>query len=472
MLAMQPDGLYYRGDDEDAVTPETPLSDAATAIVMNSAYEPSTSTNGVLAHHVVGDHLLEDMHMGVHLDGRLVGSLVGSLQSLGPGPPLGAMGPSMSSLQRHAGGKRVLFVSGGGGDPQGHPAHRHHHDMDSGEEADDGWGPSPGNAHHQWSTPLVAATSRPQAPRVRPDSSMDSSRTQRGESVSADWTATHHNFHVGIYGWRKRCLYLLILALLVMVIVNLALTLWVLKVMEFSSEGMGQLRVVRDGLQLNGQAMVMDALIASNIRSRRGQPITIESSRNFTLNVRDEAGAVASQMYLDKNRLECATGGFRVEDSRGRTLFSADKKEVVVGASLLRVTGQGGAVFNSSVQTPAVRADSGSDLRLESPTRRLSVHAPMGVAIESRAGDISASCLTDLKLQSVAGSIRLDAARVMLPGMRMSVAEAGRGQAPKGRQEGRRRDEIYQLCMCGNGKLFLSAAEGLCAADDDSSVCR
>jgi hypothetical protein len=46
---------------------------------------------------------------------------------------------------------------------------------------------------------------------------------------------TTYNFKVGIYGWRKRCLYLLILGLLVMVIVNLALTLWVLKVMEFSS---------------------------------------------------------------------------------------------------------------------------------------------------------------------------------------------------------------------------------------------
>ena len=44
-----------------------------------------------------------------------------------------------------------------------------------------------------------------------------------------------YNFKIGIYGWRKRCLYLLILGLLVMVIVNLALTLWVLKVMEFSS---------------------------------------------------------------------------------------------------------------------------------------------------------------------------------------------------------------------------------------------
>lgn len=44
-----------------------------------------------------------------------------------------------------------------------------------------------------------------------------------------------YNFRIGIYGWRKKCLYILILVLLVMVIVNLALTLWVLKVMEFSS---------------------------------------------------------------------------------------------------------------------------------------------------------------------------------------------------------------------------------------------
>lgn len=50
-----------------------------------------------------------------------------------------------------------------------------------------------------------------------------------------DGFRARYNFRIGIYGWRKRCLYILILVLLVMVIVNLALTLWVLKVMEFSS---------------------------------------------------------------------------------------------------------------------------------------------------------------------------------------------------------------------------------------------
>lgn len=38
-----------------------------------------------------------------------------------------------------------------------------------------------------------------------------------------------------IYGWRKQCLYVIIFLLMVLITVNLALTLWILKVMEISS---------------------------------------------------------------------------------------------------------------------------------------------------------------------------------------------------------------------------------------------
>lgn len=58
----------------------------------------------------------------------------------------------------------------------------------------------------------------------------------RGQSrTDPDTLDPKYNFRIGIYGWRKKCLYILILVLLIMVVVNLALTLWVLKVMEFSS---------------------------------------------------------------------------------------------------------------------------------------------------------------------------------------------------------------------------------------------
>lgn len=55
------------------------------------------------------------------------------------------------------------------------------------------------------------------------------------ESSTTEPVENKYNFKIGIYGWRKRCLYALMLGLLIVVIVNLALTLWVLKVMEFSS---------------------------------------------------------------------------------------------------------------------------------------------------------------------------------------------------------------------------------------------
>lgn len=38
---------------------------------------------------------------------------------------------------------------------------------------------------------------------------------------------------------------------------------------------MGQLKVVAGGLQLSGQALVLDMLRASTIRSRHGQPISL-----------------------------------------------------------------------------------------------------------------------------------------------------------------------------------------------------
>lgn len=45
-------------------------------------------------------------------------------------------------------------------------------------------------------------------------------------------------------------------------------------------DGMGQLKVVPGGLQLTGQAWVVDQLRASNIRSRFGQPISLGKSIN------------------------------------------------------------------------------------------------------------------------------------------------------------------------------------------------
>ena len=41
-------------------------------------------------------------------------------------------------------------------------------------------------------------------------------------------------YKIGIYGWRKRCIYFLILLIMVVTIVNLSLVIWVMRVMDFN----------------------------------------------------------------------------------------------------------------------------------------------------------------------------------------------------------------------------------------------
>jgi hypothetical protein len=63
---------------------------------------------------------------------------------------------------------------------------------------------------------------------------------------------------------------------------------------------MGPLKVIPGGIQLRGESMVLDNLIASRIRSRKGQPIHIESSRNISLLARGSDGRVLNKIFLGK----------------------------------------------------------------------------------------------------------------------------------------------------------------------------
>lgn len=310
-----------------------------------------------------------------------------------------------------------------------------------------------------------------------------SSRTASSvlEERASGTTQCKSGFRLGVYGWRKKCLYSLVLTLMVIVILNLALTVWLLKVMGFSSEGIGSLKVVPGGIELRGQAAVLDALVASSLRSRRGKNLVLESWSNFTASARSHDGRLLARLTVGEDRVDCVSRGFRITDPQGGVLFSADREQVIVGAEMLRVTGDGGAVFQGSVQTPLVRGESGRGLKLESATRSLKINAPQRVAIESWANEISASCLTDLKLQSVHGAIQLDAKSVYVKGLKTAIPVQGHSSREQQQQQqqhsgrsssahqGQKETTIYQLCVCASGKLFLARPDGSCQAD--KSIC-
>lgn len=292
-----------------------------------------------------------------------------------------------------------------------------------------------------------------------------------------DSSPSCNGFRLGVYGWRKRCLYSLVVGLMIIVILNLALTLWLLKVMEFSFEGIGSLKVVPGGIELRGQAAILDALIASSVRSRRGRNLVLESWGNFTASARSEDGRVLARFTLNEDKVDCVTRGFRITDPRGGLLFSADRERVIIGAETLRVTGVGGAIFKGSVQTPLVSAESGHNLRLESATRSLKIDAPQRVVLESFGGEISVTCLLDMQLQSVEGAIRFESKSVFLKGLKTAVPiqtytsreQQQQYSSRSSSHQSQRESTIYQLCACASGKLFLASPEGICQAD--KAVC-
>ncbi|EDL33797.1 sarcoglycan, delta (dystrophin-associated glycoprotein), isoform CRA_c [Mus musculus] len=235
-----------------------------------------------------------------------------------------------------------------------------------------------------------------------------------------------HIYKVGIYGWRKRCLYFFVLLLMILILVNLAMTIWILKVMNFTI----------------------------------GNALYFKSARNVTVNILNDQTKVLTQLVTGPKAVEAYGKRFEVKTVSGKLLFSADDSEVVVGAERLRVLGAEGTVFPKSIETPNVRADPFKELRLESPTRSLVMEAPKGVEINAEAGNMEAICRSELRLESKDGEIKLDAAKIKLPRLpRGSYTPTGT------------RQKVFEVCVCANGRLFLSQAGTGSTCQINTSVC-
>ncbi|XP_037381876.2 zeta-sarcoglycan isoform X3 [Talpa occidentalis] len=238
-------------------------------------------------------------------------------------------------------------------------------------------------------------------------------------------------YPVGIYGWRKRCLYFFVLLLLVTMIVNLAMTIWILKVMNFTVDS----------------------------------PLVLQSDRNVTVNARNHMGQLTGQLTVGADAVEAQCKRFEVRASEdGRVLFSADEDEITIGAEKLKVTGTEGAVFGHSVETPHIRAEPSQDLRLESPTRSLIMEAPRGVQVSAAAGDFKATCRKELHLQSTEGEIFLNADTIRLGNLPTGSFSSSSGSSSS-------RQTVYELCVCPNGKLYLSPAGVGSTCQSSSNIC-
>uniref|UniRef100_A0A8C6U6K0 Gamma-sarcoglycan n=1 Tax=Neogobius melanostomus TaxID=47308 RepID=A0A8C6U6K0_9GOBI len=259
-----------------------------------------------------------------------------------------------------------------------------------------------------------------------------------------------HVHKIGIYGWRKRCLYLFVLLLIVILVVNFALTIWILRVMWFNTDGMGLLQVNSEGVKLDeGESEFLFPVYADEIHSREDSSLVAHSTEGVSLNARNENGDVTGRTSVGKKHSPAQTT--RVVKYTVRAGRQKKMSSVVIWSIEMYFLpfplGPEGALFQHSVQVPLLKAEPLKDLRLEAPTRSLSMDAPKGVHLKAQAGNIEAASNMDVLLESTLGLLVLDAETVRMP--RLPLSSGG----VSGNAQG-----LFEVCVCPSGKLFLSKA--------------
>ncbi|XP_041668079.1 gamma-sarcoglycan [Cheilinus undulatus] len=280
------------------------------------------------------------------------------------------------------------------------------------------------------------------------------------QGSSAPGPVPDHVHKIGIYGWRKRCLYLFVLLLLIILVVNFALTIWIFRVMWFNTEGMGHLQVHQHGVELEkGESEFLFPFYAAEIHSREDSALLANSSENVFLNARNENGDVTGRMSVGMKEAQGHAQSLLIHSNNDNMLFTANGDQTLIGPDKLRVTGPEGALFQNSVEVPQLKSEPLKDLRLESPTRSLSLDAPKGVHVKALAGNIEVASNMDVFLQSSKGLLVLDAETVRMPSLPLS--EGG----VSGNAQG-----IFEVCVCPSGKLFLSKA-GVTSTCSENQEC-
>ncbi|ESO98128.1 hypothetical protein LOTGIDRAFT_205347 [Lottia gigantea] len=260
---------------------------------------------------------------------------------------------------------------------------------------------------------------------------------------------------IGIYGWRKRCLYAFILFLMIVVIMNLALTIWILRVFDFSVEGIGRLRMTQKGIRMDGEAEFLKSIYTQEIRSRTGEPLYVDSSKEVRIQSRNKANKVTSSLHLDDEKFEAKCEIFEVKDKSGKTKFLVNKDEVIVGTDEIKYDGE--VMFDGSIETPSLRGPISKPLQIESPSSEVKITGSAGVSIQAPAGDVELKSLDNVRLQSYNGDIFIDSKDIYIKNLKISDSSSKNID----------NSEIYQVCLCQNGRVFLAEADSVCVASDD-----
>ncbi|XP_005103318.2 zeta-sarcoglycan [Aplysia californica] len=279
---------------------------------------------------------------------------------------------------------------------------------------------------------------------------------------------------VGIYGWRKRCIYAFVLILMVVVIMNLALTVWILRVLDFSVDGMGRLRIVPKGFELRGEAEFLRPVYVEEVKSLKGSPLYLQSEKAVEILAVSENQTSSSSVVVDSDSIQATCDVFKVENSKGDV--SLMLKDGKISMSSTDVAYSGNIKFDGSVSTPSVMSPMETNLQIRADSSKVQVSGMGGVVMDGDLGHVMVTATEDICVTSTTGAIHLRSQDVVIKGLPGANSTTSSSSAPSRPYSPPSYSsftpavaQVFQLCLCGNGRLFLGLPSGDCRAS--ASIC-
>lgn len=270
-------------------------------------------------------------------------------------------------------------------------------------------------------------------------------------------------YKLGIYGWRKRCLYWLIFVICIISLINLTLIIWMMRALDFGLYGMGKLRITNNGLRMDGVAEFTKILRANSISSRTDHPLTINSRRNLTLSSLDESGQVVGQIVLDSNKIVLKNKELHVKDQKGRTLLYADDEKIKLDIQNMHIIVPGGLKLDNAIHTSSVQGPDDKDLKLESLSHELNMKAGKDVNINSFGADVKIGSLNDIKFTSKKGKVYFDADKIQFKNIPKSTIV--------GKVDANIYVDVAEVCVCKDGTLFLAPPDSKLPCKVTRGIC-
>ncbi|OQR66627.1 delta-sarcoglycan-like [Tropilaelaps mercedesae] len=280
--------------------------------------------------------------------------------------------------------------------------------------------------------------------------------------------APSSEYQLGIYGWRKKLLYLIVFTLSWILVVNLLLTLWIIRVLHFSMDGIAHVKIDESSIKFTADTHFLRGIYTNYIRhsAKWEEPAYADPFLKTNSLVLDASGevrlrsfgreGVMNEVTISESKFSVISDDFSVFSLGEELLLRVTNDTLYVKQATVHV--ENGVRLSKSLQTPLVTT--GEELLVESPMARLSVQSPGPVLVESRAGDIYLAAYDNLTISSH-DQIYFDSSDIRLSGL-SAAAIPVEGANPN---DGNSSFVLaFPLCICSpSGKLFLGDLDGNCS---------